>query len=181
VKKITVFLFIVVFLAGTVYSQGVRNDQRNNNPQRGNEQRPNNDIPRVNERQRNNDPVTIDGTLKLERGFVAVESGDSVYYVPMLNRYIGFINDLREGTRVSVEGREFRNVIQLTKLTIGGKSYDFPATGPNPVFGAPSFDRRQENVPNRRQFEQGRNSPVPDRRNLNTPGRGYGPGRGCCR
>jgi hypothetical protein len=168
VKKLTVFLFIVVFLAGTVYGQGVRNDQRNN------------DTPRVNERQRNNDPVTVEGTLKLERGFVAVESGDSVYYVPMLNRYIGFINDLREGTRVSVEGREFRNVIQPTKVTIGGRTYNFPATGPNPGFGAPGFDRRQENGPGRMQFEQGRNNPVPDRRNLNTPGRGYGPGRGCC-
>ena len=161
-KKLIVFLFISVLLAGAVYGQGIRDDQRRT------------------ERQRNNDFVTIDGTLKLERGFVAVESGDSVYYVPMLNRYIGFINDLREGARVSIEGREFRNVIQPTKLTIGGRSYDFPASGPNPSFGAPGFDRRQENSPDRRQLDQGRNNPGRGYWDLNTPGRRYGPGRGGC-
>ena len=167
-KKLTVLILIGVLLAGAVYGQGIRDNQGTSDTQRRTE------------RQRSNDLVTIEGTLKLERGFVAVESGDSVYYVPMLNRYIGFINDLREGTRVSVEGRESRNVIQPTKVTIGSSTYDFPATGHNPVFGAPGFDRRQE--PDRRQFEQGRNSPNRGYWDLNTPGRRYGPGRGgCCR
>jgi hypothetical protein len=129
VKKLTVFLFISALLVGAVYGQGARNDPRNSGVQR------------LNERQRNNDPVTIEGTLKLERGYVAVESGDSVYYVPMLNQYIGFISDLREGARVSVEGRESGNVIQPTKVTIGGKSYDFPANNRGPGFGASGFNR----------------------------------------
>ena len=73
--------------------------------------------------------VTVDGTLKLERGLVAVASGDSVYFVPMLERYIGFIDGLKEGTNVSVEGYEFRNIIRPVKVTIDGKSYDFLARG----------------------------------------------------
>jgi len=151
VKKITVFMLISVLLAGAVYGQGIRNDQRTNDAQRRNDS------------QRNNEPVAIEGTLKLERGFVAVESGDSVYLVPMLNRYIGFINGLSEGARVSVEGREFRNTIHPTKLTISGKTYDFTAN-------------------NRGQFGQGQNNPRPERRNFNTPNRRNGPGRnGCCR
>ena len=179
-KKLTIFLFISILLIGAVYGQGIRDDQGAGGTQRRTEQQPNNDTQRRTERQRSNDLVTVEGTLKLERGFVAVESGDSVYYVPMLNRYIGFINDLREGTRISVEGRESRNVIQPTKVTIGGRSYDFPASGPNPGFGAPGFDRRQE--PDRRQLEQGRNNPGRGYWDLNTPGRRYGPGRGgCCR
>ena len=182
-KKLTVFLFIGVLLAGTVYGQGIRDNQgagdtpRRTERQPRNEQRPNNDGQRSNDRQRNSDPITVEGTLKLERGFVAVESGDTVYYVPMLNRYIGFINDLREGTRVSVEGREYRNVIQPTKVTIGGRTYDFPA-GPNPGLGAPNFDRRPENAPDRGQL-QGRNSPGRGYWDLNQ-GRRYGPGRGGC-
>ena len=156
-KKIVIFLFIAALLVGTVSAQNRDNRQRDDNL------------------------VTVDGTLKLERGFVAVESGDSVYFVPMLNRYIGFINGLSEGTRVSVEGRNFRNVIQLTKLTINGRDYDF-AAGRGPDFGAPGFDRRQENGPDRRQFGQSRNNSRPERRNFSQPSRRYGPGRsGCCR
>jgi hypothetical protein len=184
VKKLTVLILISFFLIGAVYGQGIRDNQgaggtqRRTERQPRNEQRPNNDSQRRTERQRSNDPITIEGTLKLERGFVAVESGDSVYYVPMLNRYIGFINDLREGTRVSVEGRESRNVIQPTKVTIGGRTYDFLASGHNPGMGAPGFDRRQENVPDRGQL-QGRNNPGRGYWDLNQ-GRRYGPGRGGC-
>jgi len=164
VKKITVFLFIGVLLVGAVYGQDTRNNRRPDDTQR------------TNERQRSNDPVTVEGTLKLERGFVAVESGDTVYFVPMLNRYIGFINDLREGTRVSIEGREFRNTIHPTKVTIGGRTYDFPVNN-----RAPGLDGRQENVPDRGQM-QDRNAPPRERRNFNAPGRGNTRGRnGGCR
>jgi hypothetical protein len=178
VKKLTVLILISLLLAGAAYGQGIRDDQGAGDTPRSTEQRPNNDSQRRTERQRSNDTITVEGTLKLERGSVAVESGDSVYYVPMLNRYIGFINDLREGTRVSVEGRESRNVIQPTKITIGGRTYDFPASGPNPGFGAPGSDRRQENGPDRGQL-QGRNNPGRGYWDLNQ-GRRYGPGRGGC-
>ena len=100
-KRITIFLFIAVLLVGSIYAQDRETRQRENNP------------------------VTVEGTLKLERGFAALESGDTVYYVPMLTRFMGFISELREGAAVSVEGNAFRNFIQPEKVTVDGKSYDF--------------------------------------------------------
>jgi len=103
-KKIGLFLLIAVLFAGTVSAQ-TRNNRLSDS-----------DIK----------PTTIEGTLQLEMGSVAVASGDSVYLVPFLTRYIGFIENLKEGQRVSVEGYTFRNVISPVKVTIAGKSYDFP-------------------------------------------------------
>jgi len=75
--------------------------------------------------------VTINGILKLERGFIAVQSEsagekDHIFYVPMLNRFAGFINGMTEGKSVTVEGYQFRNFIQPVKFTIDGRTYDFP-------------------------------------------------------
>jgi hypothetical protein len=91
--------------------------------------------PPRNNRARESKPVSVEGVLKLEKGFVAVESADKVYIVPMLNRYIGFITGLREGEKVSVEGYERKNMIRPTKVTVGGKSYDFFAWDRGQRFG----------------------------------------------
>jgi len=101
VKKIGFFLLIAVLAVGAVSAQS-----------RGDLQR----ISRT---------VTINGTLQLERGNIAVTSGSSVYLVPSLTRYIGFIEGLKEGATVSVEGYEYGNVLYPVKVTIAGKSYDF--------------------------------------------------------
>jgi hypothetical protein len=106
---------------------------------------------------------------------IALESGDSVFFVPVLNRYIGFIDGLKEGANVSVEGRLHRNIIFPSKVTIAGKPYDLAAD--RPAFGA-----RHENFGNRRNSDErvrsqvpgnfghghGRNNfgPNPDRRNF---------------
>jgi hypothetical protein len=112
VKKLFVFLLIAVLFAGTVSAQ-----TRNN-------------------RERNFSLVTLEGTLKLQRGFIAVESGETSYFVPMLTRYIGFIDGMKEGAKVSVEGYVFGNTIHTTKVTLEGKSYDFIAGGHGPGFGS---------------------------------------------
>jgi len=111
VKKFAVFLFISVLLTGTVFAQN-----RDNRPNRT-------------DRKQEVTKVSIEGLLKLEKGIVAVESGGSVYYVPKLNRYIGFIEGLKEGTKVSVEGSQFKDFIRPVKVVINGKSYDFPEYG----------------------------------------------------
>jgi len=103
-KKIAFFLLIAVSVVGMVSAQGGNDSQREN-------------------------AVTINGTLQLEKGVIAVASGSSVYLVPSLTRYIGFIEDLKEGTSVSVEGYEYRNVLYPVKVTIAGKSYDFSSDG----------------------------------------------------
>jgi hypothetical protein len=108
-KKIISIMVIAILIAGTVFAQERANPR---------------------DRQRVDNSVSVEGNLKLEKGFVALESGDSVYLIPLLNRYIGFINGLREGARVSVEGNTFRNVIMPRKVVIDNKTYEFLAGGP---------------------------------------------------
>ena len=78
-------------------------------------------------------PVTVTGTLQLQNGEIALASGNTVYFVPALGRYIGFIEGLKEGARVSIEGYAWGNSLEPSKVTIDGKSYDFspniPARG----------------------------------------------------
>jgi len=134
-----------------VNPEGRRDRRHNVNPDGRRDQRPNvNPQNREGNRQREQNTVTINGVLKLERGFVAIQNdapnapntGSAFYMVPMLNRYIGFINGLREDARVTIEGIQFRNIIHPTKLIIGDRTYNFPAFNPqNQGFGA--FQNRQ--------------------------------------
>jgi len=134
-KRIGFFLLIAVLLIGTTSAQD-RNDRqdRNNRPR---SERPRGERQGRNDRQFDAKSVTIEGTLQLENGSIAVASGDTVYRVPMLTRYIGFIDGLKEGAKVSVEGYEDRNVIFPSKVTIGSNSYDFNVLGRGQ--GGPGF------------------------------------------
>jgi hypothetical protein len=76
--------------------------------------------------------VKVDGTLSLINGRIGLKSGGKTYYVPMLGRYAGFIEGLKEGAYVKLEGYEFPypiapeySMLRVTKLTVGGKDYDF--------------------------------------------------------
>jgi hypothetical protein len=74
--------------------------------------------------------LTVSGTLQLQNGAIAVVNGGTAYYVPTLERFIGFIDGLKEGAQVSVEGYAApNNYVQAVKLTIGGKSYDLVPIG----------------------------------------------------
>ena len=137
-KRAVVFMFIAVL---AVYSLSAQNR---------------------NERRQISESVNIEGNLKLERGLVAVESADTVYIVPLLTRYIGFINELKEGARVSVEGISFRNFILPSKVTIADKTYDFNARA--------SF--ANANPANINSFRQKNNGINPGQRDQNVrPGR----------
>jgi hypothetical protein len=131
VKKLFIFVFIAVLFAGTVSAQ-TREDRRSNS-----------------------NLVTLEGILKLQRGSIAVESKDASYFVPMLTQYIGFIDGMKEGAKVSVEGYVFGNTIHPTKVTIEGKSYDFIVGGHGPGFGSrndfPGYGRNNfgPNMPGR--------------------------------
>jgi len=167
-KRFLVFSVIVFLIAGMISAQPIV-EQRNSDSKEKPEQLRNSPPPRSN-RAREDNSVTVEGVLKLEKGFVAVENADNVYIVPMLNRYIGFITDLREGAKASVEGYEFKNMIHPTKVTIEGKSYDFM-----------SWDRAQVPGFGNREFrpDNDRRAPVPywdNQRNERRNSR-----RGCCR
>jgi len=166
-KRLVVFMIIVSLIAGAVSAQAIK--EQGAGPKEQRERLRDSPPPPRNSRVREDNSVTVEGVLKLEKGFVAVENADNVYFVPMLNRYIGFINGLREGAKVSVEGYEFRNMIRPIKVTIEGKSYDFmPWDRQAPEAG--KWDFR----PNDDRF-----APVPygnNKRNERRNGR-----RGCCR
>ena len=165
-KKLTIFIFIAALLAGTVSAQPIK-DQReaelqiNKEQQRGGNPEARGDRHERPNRQDQSNSVSIEGTLKLEKGFVAVQSGETVYLVPMLNRYIGFISGLKEGEKVTIEGREFRKMIQPIKVTIGEKSYDFIAhpynaspRGSAPAFGKQNFNQCPDNKKYGRKYDR---------------------------
>jgi len=143
-RKLTIFLIVAVLAAGTLSAQTKNEKQR---------ERPDNS-------------VTVEGTLKLERGFIALQSGDSVYFVPSLIRYTGFISELKEGASVSVEGYAFKNMLYPKKITVAGKSYDLIAAGPRPESELKNDDSRERKNagPGRSNRGPGRNNFGPNRR-----------------
>ncbi|MCX7025954.1 MAG: hypothetical protein NT061_00375 [Spirochaetes bacterium] len=75
--------------------------------------------------------IKIDGKLDLINGMIGLKSGSKTYYVPMLGRLSGFVESLKEGASVKVEGYEYPlaatpgySVVTVTKLNVGGKDYD---------------------------------------------------------
>ena len=69
--------------------------------------------------------ISVTGTLQLRNGVIAVVSGNTIYYVPVLTQYIGFIEGLREGAQISIDGLISGNYIEPIRVTLNGKSYDF--------------------------------------------------------
>jgi len=82
--------------------------------------------------QSNTPTTTIKGTLGLSNGRISVVSGNITYYVTGLARFVGFIDGLKEGAQVSIDG--YANVPTIegqnnrffypVKLTLNGKVYE---------------------------------------------------------
>ena len=98
--------------------------------------------------------VTITGTMVVANGMPALKSGDDTYLIGGISSLIGFVDGLKEGAQVTVEGSVFAysgrisfKYLQASKLTLGGKSYDLsPSFGgmrpnPNGPFMPPIFPR----------------------------------------
>ncbi|MCL2006931.1 MAG: hypothetical protein FWG77_02480 [Treponema sp.] len=78
----------------------------------------------------------VEGTLQLQQGQIAISTGTTSFFIPMLNRYIGFVDGLREGARVTVTGYTYGNVIHLTHFSVGGREYDLSTDwGNSPAWG----------------------------------------------
>jgi hypothetical protein len=74
---------------------------------------------------------TVSGSLIVARGMPALKSGDVTYFVGGINRLAGFIDELKEGAQVTIEGMVLANpkdntfkFLRPSKLTINGKTYD---------------------------------------------------------
>ncbi|MDR2898169.1 MAG: hypothetical protein LBU99_05070 [Spirochaetaceae bacterium] len=69
--------------------------------------------------------ITVEGTLQLQNGSIVLVSGETTWFVPMLSRYVGFIDGLKEGSSVSVQGYAGRyNMLMPASMTINGKTYE---------------------------------------------------------
>ncbi|MCL2720860.1 MAG: hypothetical protein FWD47_05925 [Treponema sp.] len=141
-KKLFLILFITVLIGGLFAQESTRQNRENRQdrtprPQRSETQ----DRRQVN-------PVTIDGILVLERGFIAVKSGDTIHFVPVLNRFAGFISEVKEGATVSIEGFGVRNFVHPVKMVIEGKTIEFNNRARmgqiNPQLRNHELNRRQE-------------------------------------
>mgnify|MGYP005846432069 CR=1 FL=1 len=89
--------------------------------------------------------VKVDGKLALINGIIGLKSGSKTYYTPMLGRLSGFVEGIKEGALVKLEGYEYPiaaapeyATLIVTKLTVGGKDYDFSQL----AYGGMSYGRR---------------------------------------
>jgi hypothetical protein len=76
--------------------------------------------------------TTIKGALGLSNGKISVVSGNITYYVRGLERHVGFIDGLKEGAQVSLDGYasapkiegQKERLFYPVKLTLNGKNYE---------------------------------------------------------
>ena len=125
-KRFVLFALLTLGIVAFASAQGWGHHGRGHGP----------GIPRHGELGRRNqqftrEAVTVSGDLTLVQGFLAVRSGDINYLAMGLNRYIGFIDSLRHGARVNLEGTAIINprdantrYLLVSKLTIDGRDYD---------------------------------------------------------
>lgn len=85
---------------------------------------------------RDAEQVKIDGVLVLKNGVISVESGGKIYHTPQLERYVGFLDGLKENAKVGVEGWSVPNpryentaFLRVIKLTLNGKEHDLSDAG----------------------------------------------------
>jgi hypothetical protein len=75
--------------------------------------------------------VTLGGILALEQGRIALKSGEDRYFVAGIRPLVGFVEGLKEGAAVTVEGTVLPapggyKVLHAQKLSLGGKTYELP-------------------------------------------------------
>ena len=71
---------------------------------------------------------------------IAVTANEITYLTVGLNRFVGFIDGLKEGAQVSLEGNAFTRpgndkvkALHVRKMTLNGKEYDMGNRGMNPM------------------------------------------------
>ncbi|MDR2364229.1 MAG: hypothetical protein LBD65_07425 [Spirochaetaceae bacterium] len=75
--------------------------------------------------------VTVNGNLAIIDARIGLKSGDNTYYVMGIDRLIGFVDGLKEGAPVTLEGYEFPlpdapeyRYLRVLKLSFNGKDYE---------------------------------------------------------
>ncbi|MDD3981623.1 MAG: hypothetical protein RBT72_00970 [Spirochaetia bacterium] len=75
--------------------------------------------------------ISLEGTLELVDARVAIKKDDKTYFVMIPSRFFGFVEGLKEGASVKIEGytRALPNVensfvVHVNTLDVGGKTID---------------------------------------------------------
>jgi hypothetical protein len=104
--------------------------------------------------------VTVSGALAVSNGMPAVKSGDTNYLVGRILRLSGFIDGLKEGAQVTIEGRAFSapgdgnvKILMPSKLTLAGKTYDVAPERRNFTRAFPQVPKQFGNNQYRRNFK----------------------------
>ena len=128
-KRTILIVLLVSFTAALTFAHGNNRQGKDSSPrgqqnfsQQRNQQRTPPPAP---------ESVSVSGNLTIAQGMIAVTSDDTTYLVGGLNRYIGFIDGLKEGTAVTLEGytrpaprNEKVKFMRVQKMTLNGKDYD---------------------------------------------------------
>ena len=137
-KRTIVFLLLVSCAVTCMFAQGRNRQGQDFPPGRqqhfSQERRPTQNRPA---------PVStsVSGNLTIAQGMIAVTSDGITYLTGGLNRFTGFIDGLKEGAVVTLEGFAMPNphndniqFLRVQKMTLNGKEYDlampFPNSGP---------------------------------------------------
>ena len=164
-KRTVLFVVLAIFAITAVSAHPGNRPGRNNKPgehPRFNWQNNQNRVPRMAA-----EKVTVSGSLIIAKGMIAVKSNDITYAAAGLNRFIGFIDGLKEGANVTLEGMAMTGpgdgntkFLRVQKMTLNGKEYDLglpfqsmtPAPRPQPQNMTPA--PRHQAPPNQRQMRE---------------------------
>ena len=136
-KRIVLLSLLILCIGAVVFSQspGRGGFGRNQNPRGNYPNYPNYPEDRFRNReapQPVTEKVSVTGNLTIARGILAVKNNDITYLLPGLQRFMGFIDTLKDGAQVILDGSALSfsedskfKVLMISKLTIGGKDYDF--------------------------------------------------------
>jgi hypothetical protein len=124
-KKIFVAMTSVVFCAGVLQARGTRRHGW--------------DKERRLWRGQSAEAVSVSGKLQLVNGRVAVAQDNKTYYIMGINHLVGFVDGLKEGAAVVLEGNARALpysvgsfMLMVTKLSLNGKEYENPLGYPFP-------------------------------------------------
>ncbi|MDR0878255.1 MAG: hypothetical protein LBN21_09390 [Treponema sp.] len=103
--------------------------------------------------------TTLSGVLGIKGGMIALENSGVTYYLVGLNRFVGFIDGLKAGAAVTLEGfaaplpqaqqKIEGQFFRITKLTLAGKDYELaPAAGQGILGGNRVYPGMMQNQKN---------------------------------
>jgi len=168
-KRVILFLLLVSCATVFVFAHGNNRQGQRQGYQHG---RPN-QYPQGRGSHQNNRPAaperaSVSGNLSIARGMIAVTSGDVTYLAGGLNRFTGFIDGLKEGAAVTLEGYAVSSpqndkikFLRVHKMTLNGRDYDLalPRQDANPRqnFAPPqNMPPRQKAPPHQNPYNRGR-------------------------